>query len=48
MVGESADLIFHLLVLLADMGLSWSDVLAELEAREGTSGITEKLSRPQE
>lgn len=47
-VGETADLIFHLLVLLADMGLSWADVLAELEAREGTSGITEKLSRPQE
>jgi len=47
-VSESADLIFHLLVLLADMGLSWADVLAELDAREGTSGITEKLSRPKE
>ncbi len=47
-VSESADLIFHLLVLLADMGLTWADVLAELDAREGTSGITEKLSRPKE
>lgn len=47
-VSESADLLFHLLVLLADMGLSWDDVIAELDAREGTSGITEKLSRPKE
>lgn len=47
-VSESADLVFHLLVLLADMGLSWADVLAELDAREGTSGIAEKLSRPKE
>jgi len=47
-VSESADLIFHLLVLLADMGLTWADVLAELDAREGTSGIAEKLSRPKE
>ncbi|WP_017671212.1 phosphoribosyl-ATP diphosphatase [Blastomonas sp. AAP53] len=47
-ISESADLIFHLLVLLADMGLSWDQVLAELDAREGTSGIAEKLSRPKE
>lgn len=47
-VSESADLLFHLLVLLADMGLSWDQVLAELDAREGTSGIAEKLSRPKE
>lgn len=47
-VSESADLLFHLLVLLADMGLTWDQVLAELDAREGISGITEKLSRPKE
>ncbi|QJB68830.1 phosphoribosyl-ATP diphosphatase [Parasphingorhabdus halotolerans] len=45
MVGEAADLMFHLLVLLADMDLSMADVLAELERREGLSGITEKSSR---
>src|SRR4051812_35937805 len=43
--SEAADLVFHLLVLLADMGLSLSDVIAELERREGVSGIAEKASR---
>ena len=45
MVGEAADVLFHLLVLLADMDLSIADVMAELERREGLSGITEKASR---
>lgn len=45
MVGESADLIFHLLVLLADMGLSWEQVCAELERRDGVSGLVEKAAR---
>lgn len=44
-VKESADLIYHLSVLWADMGVKPSDVWAELEAREGTSGIKEKASR---
>lgn len=44
-VKESADLIFHLLVLLADMGLSLDDVRAELARREGVSGIAEKAAR---
>ncbi|HSX55119.1 MAG TPA: phosphoribosyl-ATP diphosphatase [Sphingomonas sp.] len=44
--GEAADLIFHLLVLLADSGLSLDDVRAELARREGISGIDEKASRP--
>ena len=43
--GEAADLIFHLLVLLADAGLSLDDVRAELARREGMSGIDEKASR---
>jgi len=43
--SEAADLVFHLLVLLADMGLSFDDVIAELERREGVSGIDEKASR---
>ncbi|AOL22737.1 phosphoribosyl-ATP pyrophosphohydrolase [Erythrobacter litoralis] len=45
LVGESADLIFHLLVLLSARGVSLDHVLAELERREGLSGIEEKASR---
>jgi len=44
-IGESADLIYHLLVLWADAGIRPEDVLAELERREGTSGIAEKAAR---
>eukprot|EP00177_Eucheuma_denticulatum_P003557 GFKZ01006435.1.p1 GENE.GFKZ01006435.1~~GFKZ01006435.1.p1 ORF type:complete len:349 (-),score=66.46 GFKZ01006435.1:1229-2275(-) len=44
-VKESADLLYHLSVLWADMGVTPGDVWAELERREGTSGITEKASR---
>jgi len=42
---ESADLLYHLLVLWADAGLRPRDVYDVLAAREGTSGIAEKLSR---
>ncbi|MEE4201902.1 phosphoribosyl-ATP diphosphatase [Erythrobacter sp.] len=45
LVGESADLLFHLLVLLDAKGVSFDHVLAELERREGLSGIAEKASR---
>lgn len=44
-VGESADLLFHLLMLWADMGVEPADVAAELQRREGTSGIEEKKNR---
>lgn len=44
-VKEGADLLFHLTVLLADMGLSLDDVYAELDRREGLSGIAEKAAR---
>jgi phosphoribosyl-ATP pyrophosphohydrolase len=44
--AESADLIYHWLVLLAACGVSLDDVAAKLEAREGRSGIEEKASRP--
>lgn len=44
-VREVADLWFHSLVLLAHMGLGPDDVLAELERREGISGIDEKNAR---
>jgi phosphoribosyl-ATP pyrophosphohydrolase len=46
LIEESADLIFHLLVLWADAGIRPEDVWAELQAREGKSGIDEKKSRP--
>jgi phosphoribosyl-ATP pyrophosphohydrolase len=45
LVGEAADTLFHLLVLLDARGVSLDEVLAELERREGTSGIAEKASR---
>ncbi|MGL5836967.1 MAG: phosphoribosyl-ATP diphosphatase [Sphingorhabdus sp.] len=45
LTGEAADLLFHLAILLADAGLSLDDVFAELERREGVSGVTEKKSR---
>ena len=42
---EAADLVFHLGVLLAEMGLSFEDVLSELDRREGQSGLVEKAAR---
>jgi len=44
-VGEAADLIFHLLVLLQARRITLGEVMAELDRREGTSGIEEKASR---
>ena len=46
LVGEAADLIFHLMILLEDTGVPFDAVLAELDRREGVSGIAEKASRP--
>jgi phosphoribosyl-ATP pyrophosphohydrolase len=45
LIGESADLLYHLLVLWAAIGISPADVAAELEQREGTSGLAEKRAR---
>jgi phosphoribosyl-ATP pyrophosphohydrolase len=45
LTGEAADLLFHLLVLLAEKGLPLADVLAELDRREGLSGLAEKAAR---
>ena len=45
LVGEAADLLFHLLVLLAEKNIPLADVLAELDRREGTSGHAEKAAR---
>ena len=45
LVGEVADLWFHSMIVLAHYGLAPADVIAELERREGTSGIEEKALR---
>src|SRR5271168_112579 len=45
LVGESADLLYHLLVLWAAAGVSPADVAAELTRRQGTAGVAEKRAR---
>ncbi|SCM67215.1 phosphoribosyl-ATP diphosphatase [Donghicola eburneus] len=45
LIGEAADVMYHLLVMLRARGVDFSDVEAELERREGTSGIAEKAAR---
>ena len=47
LVSESADLLYHWLVVLALAGVPLSDVMAELERRTAQSGIAEKASRPE-
>ncbi|MEM1288246.1 MAG: phosphoribosyl-ATP diphosphatase [Pseudomonadota bacterium] len=45
LVHESADLLYHLLVVLKLAGVPLNEVMAELEARTGQSGLAEKASR---
>lgn len=45
LTAEAADVIFHLLVMLAARDVTLEDVLAELARREGVSGIAEKAGR---
>src|SRR5829696_6920632 len=45
LVGESADLLYHLFVLWAAIGVSPAEIAAELGRREGASGIAEKKNR---
>jgi phosphoribosyl-ATP pyrophosphohydrolase len=45
LTGESADLLYHLLVLWAATGISPGDVAAELTRRESSSGVVEKRAR---
>lgn len=45
LIGEASDLVFHLTVMLAERGVAWRDVAAELGRRHGTSGIAEKAAR---
>jgi phosphoribosyl-ATP pyrophosphohydrolase len=48
LIGESADLIYHLMVLWADARILPAEVWAELARREGISGIAEKAERDEE
>ncbi|PZO68778.1 MAG: phosphoribosyl-ATP diphosphatase [Pelagerythrobacter marensis] len=45
LTAEAADVLFHLLVLIDARGVTLAEVLAELDRREGVSGITEKAGR---
>ena len=45
LTAEAADVLYHLLVMLASRGVTLAEVEAELARREGTSGIEEKASR---
>ena len=47
LVAESADLLYHLVVVWVDAGINPQEVWAELARRQGISGIAEKASRPQ-
>jgi phosphoribosyl-ATP pyrophosphohydrolase len=47
LAAEAADVLYHLLVLLAAAGVSADEVAARLEAREGASGLEEKAARTQ-
>lgn len=48
LVSESADLLYHWLVVLKVAGVPLADILAELERRTAQSGIAEKAARPGE
>jgi len=47
LTSEAADVLYHLLVMLASRDVALDDVLAELARRQGTSGIAEKDARTQ-
>ncbi|GAJ29447.1 phosphoribosyl-ATP diphosphatase [Acidomonas methanolica] len=48
LIGESADVLYHLLVMWVDAGVQPEDVWSELRRREAMSGVAEKASRPKE
>ena len=45
LTSEAADVLYHLLVMLSSCDVSLADVLAELDRRQGTSGLAEKANR---
>ena len=46
LTAEAADVLYHLLVMLAARGVTLAEVEAELDRRDGTSGLAEKAARP--
>ncbi|MBV1834923.1 phosphoribosyl-ATP diphosphatase [Novacetimonas pomaceti] len=48
LISESADVLYHLIVMWVDAGVEPAEVWAELLRREGTSGIAEKAARPRD
>lgn len=46
LIAESADLLYHLLVVLKARDVALQDVLSQLEARTARSGLAEKVARP--
>ena len=46
LISEAADVMYHLMVMLASRDVSLEDVAAELARREGVSGVDEKAARP--
>ncbi len=48
LVAESADVLYHLIVMWVDAGVRADEVWAELQRREGVSGVAEKAARPRE
>ena len=46
LVAESADVLYHLIVMWVDAGVRADEVWAELQRREGVSGVAEKAMRP--
>ncbi|GAA6161545.1 MULTISPECIES: phosphoribosyl-ATP diphosphatase [Ruegeria] len=48
LTAEAADVLYHLLVMLAARDVALDDVLAELARRQGISGISEKAARPKD
>ena len=45
LAAEAADVLYHLLVMLSSRDVTLAEVLAELDRREGTSGLAEKAGR---
>lgn len=45
-IGETADLLYHLVVLLDALGIGWDEVAAELDRRRERLGVAEKLPKP--
>jgi phosphoribosyl-ATP pyrophosphohydrolase len=45
LTAEAADLLFHLMILLNEGGVAFDNVLAELDRRDGVSGLVEKAAR---